>query len=380
MNHDVSEKRGAELRKQEADARGRVVLLPVIAIVLGVLAACSVVGPASIYNGRGAYNAAIIATNEEQMLDVIVRLRYGETPGMLSVGSVTANVSIQAYATGQAGVGADSNYEGNLVPITGGFLYEENPTISYVPLQGEKYTRQLLSPIPIDLALLLSSAGMKLESMVIALFAEVNGLRNPAFRLDSNKAEDTRFQRLALRLDELYETGSLAFVRAAEDAELLLVISGYAPEHCEAVHEVATLLGLPARGAQDAGDILLPISLAVGTSHGSRLAVRTRSVYDLMQVAAAATEVPAEHLESGLARPFPPIGMLGSGLIIHESEERPSSAYVAVKHHGHWFYVDACDQRAKEYLRLLQALFSVRIADSSDASRAAPVLTISASR
>ena len=380
MTYHVTDQRGAGHRRQRPEGRGRRGLLPVIAIVLGVLPACSVVGPASIHNGRGAYNAAIIATNEEQMLDVIVRIRYGETPGMLSVGSVTANVSIQCHASSQIGVGADSNFEGNLVPITGGFVYEENPTISYVPLQGEKYTRQLLSPIPIDLALLLSSAGMKLEGMVIALFAEVNGLRNPAFRLSSEEAGDTRFQRLALRLGELYEAGSLSFVGEAEGEGFLLVISGYAPEHCEAVRDVATLLGLPARGPQDAGDILLPISLAVGTSDGSRLAVRTRSVYDLIMVAAAATEVPAGHLESGLARSFPPIGMLGSGLAIHQSEERPAAAYVAVQHHGHWFYVDACDQRAKEYLRLLQAVFSVRIADSSDASKSAPVLTVSATR
>lgn len=51
-------------------------------------------------------------------------------PGLLAVASVTANVRIQANVGAQFGVGPESNYSGNLVPLRAGALYEENPTIS----------------------------------------------------------------------------------------------------------------------------------------------------------------------------------------------------------------------------------------------------------
>ena len=36
---------------------------------------------------------------------------------------------------------------GNIVPFSTSFAYEENPTISYTPIDGAEYVRELLSPI-----------------------------------------------------------------------------------------------------------------------------------------------------------------------------------------------------------------------------------------
>lgn len=102
-------------------------------------------------NGRAMYNRAMVATNNEQILDMIVRTRYEETAGLLAVQSITANVRVQGSVSAQFGIGPDSNFTGNLVPLSAATLYEENPTISYVPIQGEKYLRQLLAPLPLDL-------------------------------------------------------------------------------------------------------------------------------------------------------------------------------------------------------------------------------------
>ena len=122
-------------------------------LVLG-LTGCSGVGPNTISRGRADYNQAIQQTDSEQMLMAIVRNRYGESFSMLAVTSVTANVRIVVNASAEVGVGPSENFAGNLVPLRGGFLYEENPTISYAPVHGEQYLRELLSPIPLDLLVL----------------------------------------------------------------------------------------------------------------------------------------------------------------------------------------------------------------------------------
>ncbi len=115
-----------------------------------LLVGCTVVGPAAISSGRLAYNEAITTTDNQQMLMVLIQNRYGERGHLLTVASVTANVSVTTSAGIQAGFGSTSDYRGNLVPFAGSVVYEENPTISYVPVSGEKYLSQLTSPISPD--------------------------------------------------------------------------------------------------------------------------------------------------------------------------------------------------------------------------------------
>jgi hypothetical protein len=98
---------------------------------------CAWLGPQSIRSSRAAYNDAIIATNSEQLLSTIVSMRYGEPTSMLTVSSITASMHVGAAGGAELGFGRASNYAGNLVPLTAGGSYEDDPTISYTPLQGE---------------------------------------------------------------------------------------------------------------------------------------------------------------------------------------------------------------------------------------------------
>jgi hypothetical protein len=194
-------------------------------LLFAAVVGCNTVGPASLQSGRIAHNGAIIATTDQQTLDMIVRIRYGEMPGLLSVATVTANVSIRASAGLQAGVGSDSSFAGNLVPISGGVVYEENPTISYVPLEGEKYIRQLLSPLPIDLVLLLSKASMKLGQILIPLVSDINGIHNPTFLLGPKDKPNPHFGRVVHQFEELHQARVLDFAIDAAKKQPVVVIS-----------------------------------------------------------------------------------------------------------------------------------------------------------
>lgn len=127
----------------------QIIFLTTLGLILVVFSGCSRVGPTSISMGRAAYNEAINKTEDEQLLLAIVKERYGETSTLLAVNSIAANVRFKSSATIDIGYGPAVNYEKNLVPFSGGLAYEENPTITYMPVQGEHYIRQLLSPIPL---------------------------------------------------------------------------------------------------------------------------------------------------------------------------------------------------------------------------------------
>ena len=112
-------------------------------------------------------------------MNVLVRLRYDETFDMLSVASITANLRISAQAATDIGIGNSDNYAGNLVPFSAGIGYEENPTISYVPLSGEDFTRRMLAPVSISEWILLGQNARHPGHVLSVAANRINGLRNP---------------------------------------------------------------------------------------------------------------------------------------------------------------------------------------------------------
>ena len=68
-----------------------------------LLAGCQTLGPSALGVGRGAYNDVIARTSSEQTLGLLVRLRYSDPIGLLTVSSVTAGLKFSAEAKGEAG-------------------------------------------------------------------------------------------------------------------------------------------------------------------------------------------------------------------------------------------------------------------------------------
>lgn len=349
-------------------------------VMLGILSACSAVGPRSISMGRADYNEAINRTEDEQMLLSIVKGRYGETFSLLAVSGVAANVSFGANAGAQVGIGPSSDYEGNLVPFSAGLAYEENPTITYVPVQGEKYLRQLLSPIPLDLLILMSRAeGIPVDYLTL-LAKRINAMRNPDFLGTPSTVPDPRFQRFVEVNKELKQAGVIQFVEdPRKEDRFNLLITGYAPSYSEKVRTYLSLLGIP-MPVEESKDIIIPVYFGIKVEGLDGIAISTRSTFDLIEILRAAVEIPEEHVgERGVTHNYPPPGLAGKGLYIHASKSRPTGAILAVKHRGYWFYIDDTDIRTKLFYYLVRALWSVSI-DAAGNQREAPVLTIPVSR
>ena len=342
--------------------------------------ACSSFGPKAITRGRQAYTEAMAVTNDQQILGFIVRLRYAQAGGLLGVTSITANFNVSANASANLPAGQKESYAQNLVPLGLGFAYEENPTISYTPIQGDKYLRRLLSPIPLDVAVLFQNTSYPLGEVMTTLIRSINGLKNPDFLTAPSVRPDPRFARVVELLDELQAAGHLDWVQAEKQpGRFALALIGYAPDYTDQVRELSGLLGFPA-SKNPTADLVIPVRAGLGGGHSGELALRTRSVYDLMRVAAAAIDVPEQHLASGTAERFPPAGPVGADIRIGRSKERPANAAVAVAHQGWWFYVDNTDPSSKHFFRLIELLMSSHIADVSDRQQLAPVITLPASR
>jgi hypothetical protein len=332
-------------------------------------------GPGSIVRGRGLYNEVISETNNEQTLDLIVRARYGEPLSLLSVGSVTANLRAMTTTEAQFGIGTDANFKGNIVPLAVGLTYEENPTITYIPVQGERYAKGILSPVDVDVLVLLLGIERPPDRLISVLIKQMNGLRNPIYGPPEARAA---FDESIALLGRLESAGQATWTStsAGTDRSLALVIHDYAPDNRDAVGELLRRWELPASLARQGRDIVLPVRLAFGKGAKPELNLQTRSVYDLIQIAAGCVEVPPEHVALGLEDPgFGGPSPLRGVLNIRSSSDRPSAdVIVAVRHRGYWFYVAANDGPSKFAFRLLQTLIGMRLAEA--VPQALPALTI----
>ena len=350
------------------------------AIASGVLiGGCATVGPATINNGRLSYNEAIIATDNQQILMLAVHSRYEERGNLLAVSSVTANVRVRTSASVELGFGDESNYAGNLVPFGATAMYEENPTISYTPVGGAKYMRQLFAPIPVNILAELASGMTNPAPLFTALLSSVNGIYNPDF-LTTTVEPDPRFARLVTLMDTLATAHRIHWIRDPNaSVSTSIVIDRSSPGFDNEIGELLSLLGLTVIN-DDTQFVVLPVALALVGRQSDGIAITTRSVWDLLEILSAAIDVPEDDRRNNVAASYPPPGLPGSALRVHLADSKPDKAYVAVEHRGHWFYIDESDQATKRFFRLVGALFSVVIAESAADISSAPVLTVPVSR
>ena len=344
-----------------------------------ILQGCAVAGPASVNNGRSAYNTVINATEDEQILSMIVRQRYDETFGMLAVSNVTASLRIGATIGANAGIGPSSSFEGNLVPLSAGASYEENPTISYVPMRGEQFIERMLAPISAEQALLLSRMSTSEVEVLRMLVRRANGMVNPLFSSQPAVGDADRTGQFD-RFIELYvllrEKGMLDIIRTA-DQQYRLLLHDFTEEESNEVGELLQLLGLRNR-VEGQGSIALPLRLFVGEPQTDSVDFETPSAMEIIEAAGSGIEVPAVHLADGLARASA-LSASPALLTIHSSRDRPDHASVAVMHKDWWFFVDARDARSKQTFMILRTLIGLRL-DEGTSGQASPVLTIPVAR
>jgi hypothetical protein len=344
-----------------------------------MLAGCAMVGPPSIRNGRSVYNEAINDTNNQQLLMVMIRERYSENASLLAVSSVTANFSVRTSTGVQFGFGNEGNYSGNLVPFSASAAYEENPTVSYAPVEGQKYLRQLTSPVSLSILVPLSESAVFPDTVVTALIGRVNDLANPLF-MSSTSAPDPAFARFAELTSLLGRAEVLSWVNeSGHGGGYALVIHHFRPDYEADVGELLRLLGLPGP-SPDADLIVIPVSQGPGAGSGEKIVITTRSVYDLVEIFSAAVDIPPKDIERGAAINYPPASPLGKSLHIRHARSKPENAYVAVKHRDWWYYIDSTDQPTKRFFQLLTVLWSATIAESTAKVQKAPILMLPASR
>ncbi len=363
-------------------------LVPLLSAPLAALlaAACTSFGPGTIRGARFDYNAEIAKSWDEQLLLNLVRLRYRDTPQFVQVGSVLARYTRGAGAAAGALLGVDGTSRTE-TSIGGNVAYEESPTITYVPLQGEGFTRHLLIPIGAQPLFLMAQSGWSIERLLRCCMQQVNGIRNAPGAagptpLRGDDAAD--FVALAALLREMQIDGTLASLVTAVDGgagsiqggepRLVLAPTGD-PDEDRRIEQLRALLSL------DEACVEFPVRPGHGRGDGCAVVMQTRSLLGVMFFLSLGVQVPAEHVERGLVtrsvdgdgRPYDWSRLVGGLLQVQNAASWPEDAFVVVRYRDRYWYIDDADLESKSTFFLLTWLFNLQ---ATSAAGVGPVLTV----
>lgn len=353
-----------------------------LAVLLCASLGCRTVGPASLQQTHPQYNHAISRSLDEQFLLNLVRLKYRDNPYFLGVSSVTTQQSVQSDVSASVKLirGGDT-----LTP-SAGITYKETPTISFSPLSGDQFLKQILSPVPLEAVLILTQSGWSVQRVVSVCVERANGLDNASNASGPTPTREPRFEAFAemteilreLQVADALELGAApcepdADGHMKEGHDLVLQLKSGAP--ADRVARLKELLGV-----QNAGDQLRLTNDFLNRPENG-LAVRTRSMMGILFYLSHNAEVPAGHQEAGLVTRtqttegsvFDWNEVTGGLFRVRSSTDRPANAFVAVPYRGAWFYIADNDLESKSTFMLLTQLFNLQ---AGQIKTVAPALTI----
>lgn len=350
------------------------------AVVLCALSTgCFTFGPRTISRDRFDYGAAVRGSRSGQMLQNIVALRYLQVPSFLGVNSVIAAYTYQG-GVGVEGQAALDLFDETYVGGSANLGYVERPTITYIPLSGEEFSRRMLKEIPVELLFALGQSGWSPGTLFRIAVDRFGAAQNMGFEFlegtyDAGaRAEKLRiYDRVVDLLVELQAQDAYELARPADGDAILRFDKRLSPEQRALADELKRHLEL------DPDVRVFKLTDRLTDRDPDEIHIRTRSLLAIMSLLAQSVEVPDKDAASDRAISLPPeleqVIQERGPMRIRSQKKRPKDPYAAIRYRDHWFYVDGADHLSQDTFATLLLLFEL-LAPSG--AGAAPVLTVPA--
>ncbi len=336
-------------------------------------------GPSSLLNTHPAYNQALTQSLNEQMLLNLVRLRYRDRFYFLKVNSVTASMAFNSN------LGVDSEFDlgpsGNILSPNLGMGYSDRPTISYQPLQGEDFLKNIMAAIPFDAILAMTQSGWSIERIFAVSIERVNNLFNApsASGPTPNTAPEFEKFKMAIQILRQLQLNNQIEIGLDQDKKPSLMFKKD-PATQEQVNQLLKLMDVTQD--KEADYEIVRIKNDFLTQHENILSIRTRSIISILFYLSQMVQVPEPHVEAGFVtqtRTSQGVNFdwkqtpLGPYFDIQYSKEYPKNAYIAVSYRGYWFYISDTDLESKSTFLLVLQLFNLQAGQSK---LSGPTLTL----
>jgi hypothetical protein len=347
--------------------------LGLMIVITVQIAGCSGIGPPTVARDRFNYISAISESWKRQTLLNLLKTRYADAPVFMDVTSVISQYVVE----GQVQVGATwaESPLGDFQNVSGSGKYTDRPTITYSPITGDKFTKSMMTPLPVSGILFLLQSGYPADFVMRITVQTINGIENRFGGSITGRAADQRFKELIKSLRKIQIAGGLG-MRVKPMGEKKAVVMFFRPVTDEAIasnrKKVMEILGLNL----DAREFRVAYGSYAGDD--TEIAMLSRSMLQIMIDVASYIDVPASDVAEGrvYALPgeseeteseFPPL------IRVRNATAHPDDAYAAVRYRDRWFWIDDRDYPSKRMFTFLMFLFSLT---ETGGPQAAPIVTV----
>lgn len=340
-----------------------------------LLTGCTSLGPPSVARDRFDYVTSISDSWKRQMLLNLLKVRYSDAPVFMDIASV-----INSYE-----LTGDVNLSGQLAPIGHGDQfanlgvtghYADKPTITYQPLAGDKFTRSLMMPLPIQSVLFLIQSGYPADLVLRICTDSVNGLQNSYGGSGRWQAGDPKFYELISTIRKSQAAGGLGMrMKKVTDSQAMMMFLRPSTDEAIAANtrKIRELLALNESARE--------FNVVYGTypEKDTEIAILSRSIMQVLIDIASYIDVPAVDIAEDRVygpqrtpeqeRMFPPL------LTVRCGPSAPGDAHVAVHYRNQWFWIEDRDRKSKQIFNFLMFMFSLT---ETGSQQAAPIVTVPA--
>jgi len=344
-------------------------LAAILTVTLSVvLAGCSSYGPKSMDRDQLDYGDSIGNNWKNQMLANIVKIRYMDMPVFVDVGSIVSGYSLTTTVNGNFLSGA-STPNTQLLGATGS--YTDRPTITYTPKTGDSYLRAILFPVDPTGLLAMIQAGYSADLLLTWGVESINGVKNWSSIGRTYRSADPEFYEFIKLISEFHQVGAAGFeLHSDPQSGDSIIFNLKRNELTEALADKRRR-ALQIIGLDESGDqyrvIYAPFRIDPET-----LAIKTRSVIQMLAAMAGFVEVPAE--KASFAIPgYDGANISSRPFKVRSGPDRPADSFAEVKYHGDWYWIENADLTSKRVFTLM--LFITTLTNQATDAKA-PVLTI----
>lgn len=325
-------------------------------LLLGAMAGCQSIGPATVPQDRLRYGDAVTRTTNEQMLLNLVRQRFMEPAVFLDVSNVVASYSfgaggrlgIDVVPRARIGDTASAGIEASVL---------EAPTISYAPVTGDRLAKLLLRPIPAEAVFGLVASGARADFLLRLSLQSIGPWRNGGVG-GAPRPADRAFDELIESFAALAQGGLLDLRRdetAPSDGPPRFVLAlpptvGPLAAHRSRIFEHLEL---------DSGRSEFGLAVSSRERSPRRIAVSSRSLNALPGHLSSGVEIAPSDVEEGRATRRP--AQEPPPMRVRSAEAPPAAgeSTLVVKHRDRWYWIDDRDLDSKRSFMFLLMMASL---------------------
>jgi hypothetical protein len=327
-------------------------------LLLGLIG-CSSIGPPTLRRDRLDYADALADASKRETLLNIVKLRYADTPSLVSVSQLVAGYTLEGRVDLRSAFFTNSFDFSDDVNFGVGGTFSDRPTVTYTPIKGDDFARVMLTPIPPSELFAMLAAGAPAALTLGLAVDSINGLRNWTVDAGGAARVDAGFAEVIELLGALRSDGALGFrfdTQAGPRTVYLLLEDRHDQTLDRRARRLLELLGL------DPDIRSFPIRFGFREARGTEIRLYTRSLIEILGNLAAQVEVPAGDVAAGRTYPtqVSPADLPAlPNLSVMSRELRPFESFVAIEYRGAWYWIDDRDYTSKRVFSILMLLLNL---------------------